>query len=117
MSLTKRCLPLLVLACAVLPATSHALACREDGTNSIITQEALGTALAVAADTHVVGPTGRHFTPQTIGMAMAMRDLKQHLRETGESKGYNASFSPRDRSAFLSALDQAARRALRALSR
>ena len=50
MSLTKRCLPLLVLACAVLPATSHALACREDGTNSIITQEALGTALAVAAD-------------------------------------------------------------------
>ena len=32
------------------PSTSHALACREDGTGSIITQEALGTALAVAAD-------------------------------------------------------------------
>ncbi|WP_231421840.1 fimbrial protein [Pseudomonas sp. Leaf59] len=50
MSLIKRCLPLLLWACAVLPATSHALACREDGTDSIITQEALGTALAVAAD-------------------------------------------------------------------
>ncbi len=68
----------------------------------------------VAKDVHVLGPTGRPFTPETIGMAVAMRDLKQHLRETGESKGYNASFSPRDRSAFLSALDQAVRRALKA---
>lgn len=67
----------------------------------------------VAKGVHVLGPTGRPFTPETIGMAVAMRDLKQHLRETGESKGYNASFSPRDRSAFLSALDQAVRRALR----
>lgn len=63
---------------------------------------------------HVLGPTGRPFTPETIGMAVAMRDLKQHLRETGEIKGYNPGFSPRDRSAFLSALDQAVRRALRA---
>ena len=68
----------------------------------------------VAKGVHVLGPTGRPFTPETIGMAVAMRDLKQHLRETGESKGYNASFSPRDRSAFLSALDQAVRRALKA---
>ncbi len=62
---------------------------------------------------HVIGPTGRPFTPETIGMALAMRDLKQHLRETGEIKGYNPSFSPRDRSAFLSALDQAVRHAMR----
>jgi uncharacterized protein YaiI (UPF0178 family) len=67
----------------------------------------------VAKGVHVLGPTGRPFTPETIGMAVAMRDLRQHLRETGESKGYNASFSPRDRSAFLSALDQAVRRALK----
>ena len=26
-------------------------------------------------------------------MALAMRELKRHLRETGESKGYNASFT------------------------
>jgi uncharacterized protein YaiI (UPF0178 family) len=38
-------------------------------------------------------------------MALAMRELNQHLRETGESRGYNASFRPSDRSAFLSALD------------
>lgn len=63
---------------------------------------------------HVLGPTGRPFTPETIGMAVAMRDLKQHLRETGEIKGYNPGFSQKDRSAFLSALDQAVRRAIRA---
>ena len=40
-------------------------------------------------------------------MAVAMRDLKQHLRETGESKGYNALFTREDRSRFLGALDQA----------
>lgn len=63
---------------------------------------------------HVLGPTGRPFTPESIGMAIAMRDLKQHLRETGEIRGFNPSFSPKDRSAFLSALDQTVRKALRA---
>ena len=60
---------------------------------------------------HVLGFTGKAFTPASIGMALAMRDLNQHLRETGESKGYNASFRPADRSAFLSALDTLGRRA------
>ena len=68
----------------------------------------------VAKGVHVLGPTGRPFTPETIGMAVAMRDLKQHLRETGEIRGYNPGFSTRDRSAFLSALDQTVRRAIRA---
>lgn len=67
----------------------------------------------VEKQVHVIGPTGRAFTPETIGMAVAMRDLKQHLRETGEIRGFNPSFSPRDRSAFLSALDQAVRRAVK----
>jgi uncharacterized protein YaiI (UPF0178 family) len=80
----------------------------------VVTADIPLAARTVALGAHVLGPTGRPFTPETIGMAVAMRDLKQHLRETGESKGYNASFSPRDRSAFLSALDQAVRRALNA---
>ena len=63
---------------------------------------------------HVLGPTGRPFTPETIGMAVAMRDLKQHLRETGESNGYNAGFTPQDRSRFLGELDRILRRALKA---
>ena len=66
----------------------------------------------VPAGVHVLGPTGRPFTPETIGMAVAMRNFGQHLRETGESKGFNAAFSARDRSTFLGELDRIVRRAL-----
>jgi uncharacterized protein YaiI (UPF0178 family) len=62
----------------------------------------------------VVGPAGRVFTTESIGAALGMRELNRHLRETGESKGYNAAFAPRDRSAFLQALDRLVRQALRA---
>ena len=79
----------------------------------VVTADIPLAARTVETGAHVLGPTGRPFTPESIGMAVAMRDLKQHLRETGESRGFNASFTPRDRSAFLSALDQAARKALR----
>jgi uncharacterized protein YaiI (UPF0178 family) len=80
----------------------------------VITADVPLAARAVALGAHVLGPTGKPFTSETIGMAVAMRDLKQHLRETGESKGYNAGFTPADRSRFLGTLDQMARRALKA---
>jgi uncharacterized protein len=55
----------------------------------------------------VIGPTGKPFDQGSIGMALAMRDLQSHLRETGESRGFNAAFTPRDRSRFLEALENA----------
>ena len=39
-------------------------------------------------------------------MALAMRDLNAHLRETGEIKGYNASFASKDRSRFLGEMEK-----------
>jgi uncharacterized protein len=69
-----------------------------------------GRAIEKAAT--VLGPTGP-FTEQSIGMALAMRELNQHLRETGESRGLNAGFTPKDRQAFLQALDEAIVRAHR----
>jgi len=57
------------------------------------------------ADAGALGPTGRAFTPENIGNALATRDLLAHLRETGESKGYNPSFTPQDRTRFLQALE------------
>jgi len=48
---------------------------------------------------------GSLFTAQNIGSALAMRELNAHLRETGEIKGYNPSFSKKDRSQFLQSLD------------
>jgi uncharacterized protein YaiI (UPF0178 family) len=60
-----------------------------------------------------IGPTGKPFTQASIGMALAMRELSAHLRETGESKGFNASFTRADRSRFLQALEEAVQRSLR----
>jgi uncharacterized protein len=60
-----------------------------------------------------IGPTGKLFTQDSIGMALAMRELNQHLRETGESRGFNASFSAKDRSRFLQDFDALVQRAKR----
>ncbi|HZC76137.1 MAG TPA: YaiI/YqxD family protein [Ktedonobacterales bacterium] len=64
-------------------------------------------ARCLEAGARVVGPTGKPFTTANIGAALSMREFSRHLRETGESKGYNASFSRADRSRFLQALEEA----------
>ncbi|MGV2128171.1 YaiI/YqxD family protein [Agrobacterium vitis] len=76
----------------------------------VITADVPLAGRCVAAGAMVTGPTGRMFDETNIGMATAMRDLGAHLRETGESKGYNRAFSPRDRSQFLETLDRLCRR-------
>ncbi|ACM36796.1 MULTISPECIES: YaiI/YqxD family protein [Rhizobium/Agrobacterium group] len=76
----------------------------------VITADVPLAGRCVATGAFVTGPTGRMFDETNIGMATAMRDLGAHLRETGESKGYNRAFSPRDRSQFLETLDRLCRR-------
>jgi uncharacterized protein len=76
----------------------------------VITADVPLAGRCVSTGALVTGPTGRVFDKANIGMATAMRDLGAHLRETGESKGYNAAFSARDRSAFLETLDRLCRR-------
>ena len=61
----------------------------------------------------VLGPTGKPFTEDGIGMAVAMRDLMAHLRDTGEITGGGPSFTKQDRSRFLSVLEEAVRTVLR----
>ena len=61
----------------------------------------------------VIGSTGRAFTPDTIGMALAQRSLAEHLRSSGEITKGPPPFQPADRSRFLSALDEAVNRSKR----
>ncbi len=77
----------------------------------VVTADIGLAARAIEKAAIVLAPDGRPFTADSIGMAVAMRDLKQHLRETGEIKGYNAGFTKADRSRFLGELDRLARRA------
>jgi len=61
----------------------------------------------------VLGPGGKPFNADNIGMALSMRELKSHLRETGDIRGGGPAFTKQDRSRFLQALEaavQAARR-------
>jgi uncharacterized protein len=54
----------------------------------------------------VLGPNGKPFTPEGIGMALGMRELSRHLRElTPGGQTRHAGFSSRDRSSFLSELE------------
>ena len=53
----------------------------------------------------VISHVGKPFTPDSIGMALAMRDLMSQLRETGEVRGNNPVFTPSDRSRFLQGLE------------
>ena len=54
----------------------------------------------------VIGPTGRLFTEENIGQAMAMRELMSDLRDSGTITGGPPPFQKRDRSRFLHGLDQ-----------
>lgn len=72
-----------------------------------ITADILLAKRCLDAGSVVIGPTGKAFSEENIAMAVGMRDLKAHLRETGESKGYNPSFTKTDRSRFLQALEKA----------
>lgn len=55
----------------------------------------------------VIGNNGVPFTTSSIGMALASRELMSNLRAMGEVTGGPRPMAPRDRSRFLSALDEA----------
>jgi len=55
----------------------------------------------------VLGPTGKAFSEESIGMALGMRELHRHLREVTGTQTYNAGFTKQDRSQFLNALENA----------
>ncbi len=60
----------------------------------------------LAAGARVLGTNGRPFTEDSIGGALATRDLKSQLREAGIQSGGPRALSERDRSRFLSKLDE-----------
>ncbi len=54
----------------------------------------------------VLGPKGVEFTEDSIGSALATRELMTNLRHMGEMRGGPAPMEKKDRSKFLSTLDQ-----------
>lgn len=83
----------------------------------VITADIPLAARVVAAGALALGPTGRLFTAENVGMALAVRDLGTQLREADplslHTGGGPRPFGPTDRSRFLQALESAVRRAER----
>jgi len=55
---------------------------------------------------HVLDPKGHLFTDNDIGSALALRGLLDELRQGGVVTGGPAPMAPKDRSRFLSKLDE-----------
>lgn len=72
----------------------------------VITADVPLAARAVKAGAVAVAPDGKPFTEDSIGMALASRNLMDQLRSAGAITGGPKPFSPKDRSAFLGSLDR-----------
>ncbi len=70
-----------------------------------ITADIQLAARCLQKDAQAINPNGKIFTPENMGDALATRELSSYLREAGEIRGNNPSFSKQDRSNFLQALD------------
>lgn len=73
----------------------------------VITADIPLAAQCVEKRAYVLGPKGRVFTEESIGEAMASREVSSQLREHGIMGGGPAPFGPKDRSRFLERLDAA----------
>ncbi len=73
----------------------------------VITADILLADRCLKAGSTVLGPTGKPFTPSSIGAAIATRAIMADLRAGGDIVGGAAPFAKADRSRFLQALDEA----------
>src|SRR3954463_8473900 len=113
-----------IAAGAGMDAADDWIAERAGPGDIVITADIPLASRCVKAGAEVIAPNGRAFTEESIGMTLAVRNLMHDLRSAGGAtprppplppRGGGPArapppFSPRDRSAFLSALDAAIRR-------
>ena len=80
---------------------------RADPHSIVITADILLADRALKAGATVLAPTGKPFTANSIGTAIATRAIMADLRAGGDVVGGPAPFAKTDRSRFLAALDEA----------
>jgi uncharacterized protein YaiI (UPF0178 family) len=71
----------------------------------VITADILLADRCIKKQARVLGPKGQEFTEDSIGGALAMRELMTNLRHMGERGGPSA-MEKKDKSQFLATLDQ-----------
>src|SRR3954454_7448792 len=93
-----------------MDAADDGIAERAGKGDIVVTSDIPLASRCVKAGAEVIAPNGKPFSEQSIGMTLSVRNLMTDLRSSGEVTGGPKSFAQRDRSAFLSALDQTIRR-------
>ena len=88
-------------------AADHWIAERAGPSDIVITADIPLAARCVKKGASVIGPTGKPFDDNSIGMAVATRDLMTDMRSAGAVTRGPAPLSRQDISRFLSALDLA----------
>ena len=73
----------------------------------VITADIPLAARCLEKGAEVLGPKGRPFSEESIGDALATRELMSQLRDLGTVTGGPAPFQKQDRSNFLQGLDRA----------
>lgn len=72
----------------------------------VVTSDILLASRCVSKQVRALDPKGKEFTEDNIGIAVANRELMQNLRHMGEMRGGPSPIDKRDKSQFLSRLDQ-----------
>jgi uncharacterized protein len=103
-----------VVVGAGMDEADHYIAERAAHGDVVITADVPLAARAVKAGAEVIAPSGRPFTEDAIGMALATRNLMSDLRSAGAITAGPKPFAAQDRSRFLSGLDAALTRLTRA---
>jgi len=102
-----------IFVAAGADAADDWIAERIDSRDICVTNDIPLAARCLERGARAIKPNGELFTRDGIGMALANRELMQHLRETGQVTGGPRPFSKADRSRFLNRLEttvQAAKR-------
>jgi uncharacterized protein YaiI (UPF0178 family) len=86
---------------------------RAEAGDVVITNDIPLAERVLARGAAAITPTGRPFTKDSIGSAIATRALMEQLRSTGDITGGPKPFSRADRSQFLQTLDETIGRELR----
>lgn len=72
----------------------------------VVTADIPLAARALAKGARVLDPRGHAFTANNIAEALALREMLEERRRNGEPTGGPAAMTPKDRSRFLSKLDE-----------
>lgn len=106
MRLPDNILASLVMVDGGLDAADDWIAEHATDRDIVITADIPLASRCLKKDAKVIGPKGVSFTEESIGDALATRELMNHLRDLGEIGGGPAPFEKRDRSRFLHKLDE-----------